>query len=325
MSTSKKQGKVLAFKASVKKSNSEDDIDALFRQPLAEFTGARNALAVQLKKTGRGDEAVLVKALAKPPISAWTVNQLYWNHREEFDKLIASGGRFHKAQIAGQVSEMRTALDARRETLTELSDLATSLLEDAGHNPSLDTIRRITTTLEAISAYASHDDAPRPGRLTADVDPPGFELFSSMIGGFSPSIVKPARGTPAQKTSSVAAGIKRKGSPVDDARQLEELRKAKIAAARASLQDAKKALSQARTMTQRLEAAQKKADADAKDAEKRKRDAEASFEKAKAAAEEAAKRARSIAVDVKEAESALEDAEGAVEDASEELRLRMQE
>src|SRR6266850_4569209 len=93
-----------------------DEIDALFRLPLGEFTGARNTLAARLKKSGRGDEAVLVKALVKPSISAWAVNQLYWNHREAFDRLIASGEHFHKAQssrLGGKLADMRGALEAR--------------------------------------------------------------------------------------------------------------------------------------------------------------------------------------------------------------------
>ncbi|HUE82082.1 MAG TPA: hypothetical protein VMM84_08195 [Pyrinomonadaceae bacterium] len=113
------------------KNDREDEVNALFRLPLAEFTGARNALAARLKKSGRGDEALLVKALAKPSISAWAVNQLYWNHREPFDRLLVSGERFHKAQTsrsAGKLADMRSALDARREVLIQLSDLATSLL-----------------------------------------------------------------------------------------------------------------------------------------------------------------------------------------------------
>src|ERR1700730_6084897 len=111
----------------------EDDVDALFRLPLAEFTTARNTLAARLKKSGRGDDAVLVKALAKPSISAWAVNQVYWNHREAFDRLIASGEHFHKARSSrpgGKLAGMREALDARHEALTQLSDLATSLLKN---------------------------------------------------------------------------------------------------------------------------------------------------------------------------------------------------
>src|SRR5438094_2037779 len=151
----------------------DDEIDALFKLPLTEFVGARKALAARLKKNGFASEANGVKALTKPSISAWTVNQLYWRHREEFDELIATAQRFRKAQTSGKMLNMREALDARREALSHLSDLASAILHDAGNNPSLDTLRRISTTLEALSAFASPADGPTPGRLTHDLDPPG--------------------------------------------------------------------------------------------------------------------------------------------------------
>lgn len=299
----------------------EADIDALFRLPLSEFTGARNALAAQLKKSGRGDEAGLVKALTKPPVSAWAVNQLYWDHREAFDQLIASGERFHKAQASGKIADMRTALDARRETLSELSDLATSLLRDADHNPSLDTIRRVTTTLEGMSVYASRSDAPRPGRLTHDVDPPGFESFASFVPGarMTKPAKEPARITPSQKSSASPTMTRHKAATDDGARHAEETRKAKIAEAKASLQDARRSLTAARVKAQRLEAAQKKADAEAKKAEQHRRDAEQSLQKAKVASENAARRARNAAVETEEAVTAVDDAERAVEKASREI------
>ncbi|MDQ5846367.1 MAG: hypothetical protein M3539_13840 [Acidobacteriota bacterium] len=307
----------------VRASNLEDDLDALFRLPLAEFTGARNAIAARLKKSGRGDEAVLVKALAKPSISAWAVNQLYWNHREAFDRLIASGERFHKAQTSkgsAKVAEMRTALEARREALTHLSDLATSLLRDSGHNPSPDTIHRITTTLEAMSVYASRSDGRYPGgpgRLTHDVDPPGFESLASFV----PSATKQEAGGRRQATEDrkQTAGGRRQARP------LEDTRKAKIAAAKVSLQDAKRSLTEARARAQRLEAARKRADTEAKKAEKRRRDAEENLANAKAASEDAAQRARSVAVEVEEAASAVEDAERAVEAASEQMERLFRE
>ena len=65
-------------KTKVERNDVDDEVDALFRLPLAEFTSARNALAAKLKKSGRGDEATRVKALAKPQISDVGVNQLYW-------------------------------------------------------------------------------------------------------------------------------------------------------------------------------------------------------------------------------------------------------
>ena len=311
----------------------EDDVEALFRLPLAEFTAARNTLAAQLKKAARGDDAVLVKALVKPSISAWAVNQLYWNHREAFDRLIASGEQFHKAQssrLGGKLTDMRTALDARREALTHLSELATSLLRDAGHNPTPDTTRRITSTLEAISAIsvdASRSDAPRPGRLTHDVDPPGFEAFGSFIPGAGMSGLpkEPSRFTPSQKSSRAATNTRRRVAPERQVHQVEETRKAGIAAAKVALQDAKRVLIEARARAQSLQAAQKKAEAEAKEAEKQSRQAEERWEKARATSEAAAQRVRSVAVEVEEAAKSMQDAKRTVEKASEEIEKLFRE
>ncbi len=308
----------------------DDDVDALFRLPLAEFTDARNSLAARLKKSGRGDEAFLVKALVKPSISAWAVNQLYWNHRDAFDRLIATGERFRQAQasrLARKVADMRGALDGRREALSHLSDLATALLRNAGHNPSLDTVRRITTTLEGMSVYASRSDAPRPGRLTNDVDPPGFESLASLIPDVSMTerTKEPARVTQSQESGRGVTSTQRKAESPADVRQFEETRQARIADAKASLQEAKRLLTDARARAQSLEATQKKAYAEAKDAEKHRREAEQRFEKARTASEDAARRARSIAAEVEEAAKVVKDAKGTVEKASKELEKLFRE
>src|SRR5829696_5052767 len=202
------------------KNNLDDDINSLFRLPLAEFTSARNTLAARLKKEGRPNDADRVKLLAKPSISAWTVNQLYWNHREAFDELMRTGKRLRpgqKLRLAGKVAGMRDSLDARREALVHLSELATELLNKAGSNPSPDTLRRITTTLEAMSAYALLPDGPTPGRLTQDLDPPSFDSLASFMSSASAmeEIDEPA---PARKSTSGA-----------NVRRLEEVRRAKIA------------------------------------------------------------------------------------------------
>jgi hypothetical protein len=334
MRQSDKQGRdaVLKFNEHKRKRVDElaGDVDVLFRLPLAEFTGERNALAARLKKIGRGDQSVLVKALVKPTVSAWAVNQLYWNHRESFDRLIASGERFHKAQASGKIADMREALDVRREELTHLSDLATSLLRDGAHPPSLDTTRRITSTLEAVSAMsvdASRSDAPRPGRLTHDVEPPGFESLASWmpLARMTQPAKEPARPTSSQKSSDVAANTRRKVATDDDVRQVEETRKAQVAEAKVSLQSAKRSLAQAQARAQRLAAKQKKADAEAKTAEQHRREAEQSLEKAKAASEDAARRARGVAIEIKEAVSAVDDAERTVEEAGKELKSLFRE
>ena len=311
----------------------EDDVDALYRLPLAEFTAARNTLAARLKQGGRGDvggEADFVKALVKPSISAWAVNQLYWKHREAFDRLIATSERFRQAQtssLARKVADMRGALDARREALSHLSDLATALLRDAGHNPTPDTIHRVTFSLEAMSVYASTPDGPRPGRLTHDVDPPGFESLASWVPGASMTerTKEPAWTTQSQESGRAATSKRRKGESAADVRQLEQTRQARIVDAKVSLQEAKGLLIEARARAQSLQAAQKKAIAEAKDAEKLRREAEERFEKARAASEEAARHAQSVAAEVGQAAKAVVDAKRTVEKASKELEKLFRE
>ncbi len=309
----------------------EDDLDALFKLPLAEFTAARNALAGQLKKGGRGGDADLAKALVKPSITAWAVNQLYWTHHEAFDRLIATGERFRQAQTSGlaqKVADMRSALDSRREEISNLSNLATNLLRDADHNPTPDTIHRITTTLEAMSAYASLPDAACPGRLTHDVDPPGFESLGSFMTSAGTSELRAVTAPVAssQKPGRATVSTTQKPEPADDARQIEKkTRQANIAAAKVFLRDARTLLSEAQAKAKRLEAAQKKANAAAEDAEKQRRQGEERFEKARAASEDAARRARSITAGVEESAKAVDEANRAFEKASKELELLLRE
>ena len=296
-----------------------DDIDALFKLSLTEFIGARKTLTARLKKSGETDEAQRVNALTKPPISAWTVNQLYWMHREEFDELVATGQRFRKAQSSGKMVNMREALDARREALSHLSDLATEILLEAGHNPSLDTLRRITTTLEALSSYSSTSDGPSAGRLTEDVDPPGFDSF----GSFTPRAAMSTRATTPRQvspTKTKAAAPKTQLKPrAAEAKRREDTRQARISAAKASLQNARKALTSAQAQAKSLGAAQRRAEAAAKEAEQLKRQVEERWKKARAAADDAARRAQSVAEELEEATKSLDEAKRTVDRATRDL------
>lgn len=307
----------------------EDEVDALFQLPLTEFITARKALAARLKKEKQNDQAERVKALAKPSISAWVVNQLFWKHREAFDRLMTTGQNFRRAQssrFAGKVADMREALDARREALSELGALATKVLRDVGHNPTPDMVMRVNTTLEAMSAYGSLPNDLAPGRLTQDVDPPGFDSLASFVPGPAmPSRTKaPARLIPFRKDTT-PTNAPRKPEPsrqprqIEDARQTEKERKAKTAAARVSLQQAKLVLARARAAVQRAEAAQKQAQADAKEKEKQRRVAEERFERAQAASEDAARRAQGKTSELEAAAQTLREAEHSLEVAAQEL------
>jgi hypothetical protein len=302
-----------------------NEVDSLFQVALTEFTSARNRLAAKLKKAGHAEAADGVKTLGKPSVSAWVANQLYWKHRKSFDRLIAAGEQFRKAQaaqLAGKTADLRAPLEARREALAELTRGASDILRDTGHPPSPETMRRVTTTLEALAAYGEQPGAPQPGRLTTDVAPPGFEALAALVPRGIDRVghrLAPPRIIPFNQQKPQHP--KRKtGDAEQDARAAEAERRAREAEARKELRDAERALETARKAAKRAEAAMKDAAARAKAAEKEKASAEARLEKVSAAAEAARQDARKVASAAEQAAQALDDAERAVRSAREKLK-----
>ena len=303
------------------------DVDDLFKLPPGEFTAARNALATKLKKSGHDEEAGRVKTLPKPPASAWAVNQVYWRHRKPFDQLLAAGERFRKAQasqLAGKAADLRAPLDARRQALGELSKIAADVLREHGYTATPDTMRRVNTTLEALATYGSHPGAPPAGRLTYDVDPPGFEALTALVPRGSRSGLKgtePTRVIPFQrrKAPEPRAGKKKKLDPKEEARHQAEERKAQQAAARAAVQEAERTLRDARKAAAEAEGALKKVAAKAKDTERVKADLDKKLEKASADADAARHEARRVAAEAEDAAQAVDEAERALAKAKEQL------
>jgi hypothetical protein len=152
----------------------DSQIDALYQQPLAGFTAARNALA----KTLSGADAARVKKLPKPTVVPWAVNQLYWHARSAFDRLRASGEKLRTAQIAalkGKSADVRAALEAQRKAIADAVQQATALAGDSGSQPNAD---ELTRTLEALSLAPELPETP--GRLTRALQPAGFEALAGV-------------------------------------------------------------------------------------------------------------------------------------------------
>jgi hypothetical protein len=301
------------------------EVDSLFQLPLPEFTAARNALAARLQKGGDKDAAARVKGLSKPPVSAWVVNQLYWRNRDAFDRLLTAGARLRQAQasqLAGHVTNLRELLNTHRETLTELSKQAGPILSQAGHQPSPDVMRRVTMTLEGLAAQGLLEGGPAAGRLTADVDPPGFETISALAPRQPGD--KPARPAgdarvlafhASKRTAANGKGAQRGASAADVKARDAERRKA----AQAALKAAERTLAEARREAASAEAAMKKAAVKLKEVEKEKKELEERLEKMTAQAETARQAARKTASEAADAAQVVEDAERAVEKAREEL------
>ena len=110
-------------------------IDDLYRQPLDAFVTARNALA----KTLTGDDAKRVRALVKPTVVPWAVNQVYWQARPTYEKLLKSGERLRAAQIASlegrRGGDVREAGDAHRTALADAVKAAERIAADGLGTP----------------------------------------------------------------------------------------------------------------------------------------------------------------------------------------------
>lgn len=158
----------------------DDAVGELFRAPHASFVGERKRLVADLKAAGDKPGAAKLGKLNRPPISAWAVNQLWWQARDEFEKLFDTAERLREGDLAGS--------GAHREALAALRTRAAGLLTESGHSATESTLRRIQTTLSAIAATGNFDPDP-PGALTEDRDPPGFEAAG--IPGLAASVARP--------------------------------------------------------------------------------------------------------------------------------------
>jgi hypothetical protein len=289
-------------------------IDELYQLPLSEFTPARNALAARLRKSGKAGDADEVRSLVKPSIPAWAVNQVYWKHRPAFDRLLSSGDVLRNAQsstLAGKSGDVRGALDGVRQSLSELSRLAASELEAAGHNASAGAMRAVTATLEALSAYGNVANAPRAGRLVDEVDPPGFETLAALVPNASGSVSSDSPSRVLQFQPPAPKPTKRASAEDQEARREEE-RRAKLAAAKAAVDEADTQLREARSNAQDAQSALKKAAANAKDTEQAMIEAEQVLDKVAKEAHAARQLARRLAAEAETAAQAVEDAERAL-------------
>ncbi|MEM9454345.1 MAG: hypothetical protein AAGF11_09210 [Myxococcota bacterium] len=162
----------------------EGMLDALFQGTRERFVTERNAAARRLANAGRELDAARVKAVAKPSVCAWAVNQLWWLHRPAMRALLDAARRQALALSSGAgPAEQAAAGQGRRRALDTLLQIVTEVLTAGGHATSTGTMRKISNTLDALAAHGIHPGGPTPGRLTTDLDPPGFELMRALGSG----------------------------------------------------------------------------------------------------------------------------------------------
>jgi hypothetical protein len=278
----------------------EREIDRLYQLPLVDFTTARNVLA----KTG----GARVRALVKPTLPAWAVNQVYWRDRAAWDALIAAAEaqrRAHHAVLAGRKADLRAAGRSHDEAVDAALKSALAILAGEDHPVTEATRQGIVTTLRALPG-----DEPA-GRLTRTLQPGGFEMLAGLTVAGTPD--KPSKPAPAPR--SAKRGTRSDTKPAGD-------RKA-VARARAQVEEAARTVRQTEQGARREEFEAARA---AREAEKVERaavaareayeaaregleEAEAAVPPAARAREAAARRAQQSATALERARAALAQAE----------------
>jgi len=156
-----------------------DPLDELYELPLAEFTGARNELAAAAADP---DEAARIRALAKPSVVAWAANQVYHRDRGLHDELLAAAAEVASAQAAGDPESLRQSMKERRVALDACVSAAAGHLSAAGHATSPATMQKVARSLEALATWGEAEGAPVAGRLSTEVEPPGFDVLARSPG-----------------------------------------------------------------------------------------------------------------------------------------------
>ena len=219
------------------------EIDTLYQRPLADFTAARNELAKRAGKTNPS-----IKALEKPSLPAWAVNQLYWSDQKLYEKLINASEalrKAHRAVLAGKTADLGASERAHRDAVRAALERVKTLLTESGEAATPATLTAVSETLSALPADVT------PGRLTRPLKPTGFEALTG-VPARPPSAAAPRAQKPALvKADGAAAGKeaaaarKAAEAAARDAAKEKERREAEVKKAKAALDRAQAAVSRA--------------------------------------------------------------------------------
>jgi exonuclease VII small subunit len=202
-----------------------DDAVALFREAPEDFVSARDRLAVILREQGRADDARVVKALRKPTVVAWALDQLCVRDPDGVRNLLDVGAEVRAAQQGalsskrGAAERLQAASAARKGAVADLTAVAVAALAERGASSDAhgDALTRAleTCSIEAgAGAKLSAGTFERPPAAST-----GFgEMFglTSIDGGRLRSDTPADDATPRDPSSSDAAATTGTAGSGDD-------------------------------------------------------------------------------------------------------------
>lgn len=172
--------------------------DSLYALPLEEFTGAREALAKQLKSGPEADPelAARVQGLRKPSRAAWVLNLLVRREAGQVAEILGVAEALREAQSIMDGEQLRALTKQRRQLTTAVTARARSLAAESGVPVSGAVSDQIEATLTAALLDAGAARALRSGLLVQPLAPLGFAESDAVAAvavpealGFSPSAI----------------------------------------------------------------------------------------------------------------------------------------
>jgi len=151
------------------------ELDRLYQLPLAEFTAARNELA-----KAAGADAAGIRALAKPSVPAWAVNQLYWRERRTYDALVRASERLraaHTRAIGGKKIDLAALELQHQAAVKKAADAIRAILARSGDPATPATMAAVIDTLQALPGGGT------PGHLSRPLAPLGFGALGALMKG----------------------------------------------------------------------------------------------------------------------------------------------
>jgi hypothetical protein len=268
----------------------EEAAEELYGLPPGEFTVARDARAKELRSEGDRDAANAVKALRRPTVAAWALNQLSRQRGEDLDRLLAAGEELRAAQEellgGGDRSAFQEAATRERELVAQLTADAAALASEAGERGA-GLQEKVAETLHAAALDKDTAEELRAGRLVKERDAIGG--FGAAAGAASAAPRQTPRKQPKKKE-------RRPSPPEKPSRQALTVARTDERHARRELEAAERAVQNAQERAEAAEAHAKEANERARTTAERLKEAkraQAAARKAHARAERALAKAES--------------------------------
>jgi hypothetical protein len=228
-----------------------DAAQELYGAPLRAFAAERKRLAEAAPDKRVARE---IAKLPRPSMAAWVVNRLWREAQGDMEALFEAGARMRAGESG--------AWDQQRALLSSLGARGRRILESDRHAASPATMRRVTSTLQSLSA-AGGFGPEEAGQLVVDRDAPGFEALGGALPPpperaparkkLAPVDAKPARPTKADRLAQ--ANAEREQKRVDKARRRADALDDEVRDLRAEVARADKALARVRAALAEKEAA----------------------------------------------------------------------